>query len=446
MFHAHFLRIVQGSRFLPRILFFLSVSVLVFGFGFAVSEYQKFPYSWIISAKQSISTVVRDAGMITGVKPNQHIRSERPAYASTPARGGQTTGYTAVSGFFDDGMEIRLLDGEGETAHRWPVSYSSIWPNPDHVQPESKRPKTDWNIYFNGIVVGADGSVVFPYHGLIKLGSCGNVVWKNPNRVHHSLEVSPRGTYWAPGQNYGENRTDHLPFRGDYFEHTVVEISADGDVLQEISIMDVLAQNGLMALLSSNNRRFALNPEIDIIHLNDVEELPASMVESFPMFAAGDLLLSLREPNLLIVMDPATRQVKWHQTGPWIQQHDADWQPNGRITVFNNNVDRTPDGSVLGGSNILSVDPSTGETTTLYGAEENQHFYTSIQGDHQILENGNIMITESTAGRVFEVTADGTLIWEFINRYADGEVLLTSDAVRYPAEALDVASWDCAAR
>lgn len=435
---------ITGPTILPRIFFVLSVATLIFAYGVAVGKYKFFPHSLIAFAAQSVSAVFEDIGMSTGIKPTQHIKPEPPNLGKALPDGGQTDGYTLVSGFFDDGMEIRLLDGNGETAHRWPISYSEIWPDPQHVHPDSKRPQSDWNIYFNGILVQPDGSIVFPYHGLIKMDSCGDVDWKVPLMIHHSIEISPRGTFWAPGQHYGVNRRDHLPFKGDYFDQTVVEITADGEVLREFSIMDALKENGLLGLLSANNRPLALNREFDIIHLNDVEEIPAELVESFPMFSAGDILMSLREPNLLVVMDPETQKIKWYQVGPWNQQHDADWQPNGRITVYNNNVDGSTFGSILGGSSILSFNPNTGETTTLYGGTEEQHFYSSIQGDHQILENGNILITESTAGRVFEVTADGTLIWEFINRYAEGEVLLTSDAVRYPTNFLDISSWQCA--
>ena len=36
-------------------------------------------------------------------------------------------------------------------------------------------------------------------------------------------------------------------------------------------------------------------------------------------------------------------------------------------------------------------------------------------GGNQRLPNGNTLITESCSGRVFEITKDGRIVWEFYN-------------------------------
>ena len=59
-------------------------------------------------------------------------------------------------------------------------------------------------------------------------------------------------------------------------------------------------------------------------------------------------------------------------------------------------------------------------------------FYTEIGGKHQILPNGNILISEFTAGRVFEVTSVGEIVWSYINRYDENEVYSISEGTRYP--------------
>lgn len=430
---------------MSKFVFFLSVAVIVFFYGVGVGKYEVFPHRYILQTKQLVDAAIDNFGMLTGTRPTQHLRPVPSNVENSVSGGGETTGYTAVTGFFDDGMEIRLLEGTGDVAHRWPVSFKEIWPNPKHIA-ASRVPKHDWNTFFNGVIVHPDGSVVFPFFGLIKLDKCGDVVWKVASGIHHSVELSPRGTYWTPGSIKIENGRQYYPVRGDYHEHTVVEVSKDGEILREISILKVLKENGMLGLLSANNRHFEVINEKDIIHLNDVEEIPTEFLAQFPNFSAGDLLLSLREPNLVMVMSPESLVVKWHKMGPWNQQHDADWQPDGNITVFDNNFDRTKFGSALGGSNIMSVDPKTDEVSILYGALDGQHFYTEIQGDQQILENGNILIAESRAGRVLEVTSSGLPVWEFVNRYSDDEVLLISDAVRYPADSMDISSWSCPAR
>jgi hypothetical protein len=79
----------------------------------------------------------------------------------------------------------------------------------------------------------------------------------------------------------------------------------------------------------------------------------------------------------------------------------------------------------------------------LYGNQPDQDIYTSIQGDQQVLDNGNVLITESEAGRVIEATPSGKIVWEYINRYSEKEVVLVSDAIRYPPDYLSVEDWLC---
>jgi hypothetical protein len=167
------------------------------------------------------------------------------------------------------------------------------------------------------------------------------------------------------------------------------------------------------------------------------------MAAAFPQFAPGDLLISIRQLNTLMVFDPVTERAKWHQTGPWIAQHDPDFQQNGRITVFSNNNDGTLAGSSLGGSTVIEVDPVTGNAKTLYGGSPGQRMYSNIRGKHQKLANGNLLITESESGRLLEVDGKGEIVWEYVNRYDDKDVALIFEGTRYSEDYFTVADWQC---
>jgi hypothetical protein len=77
------------------------------------------------------------------------------------------------------------------------------------------------------------------------------------------------------------------------------------------------------------------------------------------------------------------------------------------------------------------------------GSVSGEPWYTKIRGKHQHLANGNILITQSMAGRVFEVTEEGRVAWEFINRYDEESVARLNDAIRYPLDYFTVEEWDC---
>ena len=133
--------------------------------------------------------------------------------------------------------------------------------------------------------------------------------------------------------------------------------------------------------------------------------LRPAMAPAFPQFEAGDLLISLRELNLLAVIDPSDGRLLWYRHGPWLKQHDPDFQPDGTITVFDNH-------SGSDASRILRVDPGTNEVEVEFEGSDAVPFYTWQRGKHQVLPNGNILITETERGRIFEVAPDGGLVWE----------------------------------
>jgi transposase InsO family protein len=116
--------------------------------------------------------------------------------------------------------------------------------------------------------------------------------------------------------------------------------------------------------------------------------------------------------------------------GPYIKQHDPHFLPNGRISVYDNRADFA-DGKILGGSRILSIDPVTRKVNTVYQGDARNSFFSNMQGEHQYLPNGNILITEPDAGRIFEVTPSGEVVWSYINRYDEDEVYRVLGGTRY---------------
>ena len=433
---------------LSKLLFCGSLFLGVFGYGLAAGRYELFPFPLVQYAKGSLDQVIAERDTLLGLRPTWLLEAARyEGDGVTRLSAGQAfPGLTLMSGFFDNDLEIRLVRLDGTVANRWPLRFHEIFPDTSHIQPPELVPQTDWNTGVQGARALRDGSVVFNFEGLgtAKLDRCGAVQWTLPRMTHHSVDLSEDGTFWIPGTRYVGGDSPFPVLKPPYDEDTLLHVSADGRVLQEISVLGLLFENDLEAVLFANGRGGVdLPQERNITHLNDIEELTPAMAPHFPQFAAGDLILSLRNYNLVLVVDPRTRKVKWHQTGPWLKQHDPDFEPNGRISVFSNNTDGTDTGALLGGSTIIEIDPRTRATSVEYGHGPNQRLFTKYRGKHQRLPNGNEVIVESHAGRVLEINDRDEIVWEFVNRYDDDSVAIVAGATRYPEGYFARTDWTC---
>ncbi|MCY1128196.1 hypothetical protein OU426_15130 [Frigidibacter sp. RF13] len=289
-----------------------------------------------------------------------------------------------------------LIDQEGITVHSRPIDYSLLVPDGNPTE------------FAHITTMLPDGSLMVNFgngRSMARLDACGKPIWnKNDQVYHHSIEKADDGYWtwaeplWSGGQNQEMVRFD--PETGE----TMETMHLIDDVILESS------QNALALTIPEGFKftRDAREGETkDILHPNDVEALSAAMAPAFPQFRAGDLLISLRNINLVAVIDRRTHRVLWAQHGPWLDQHDPDFQPDGTITVFSNNIDRNR-------STIIQVDPKTGVARDLFeGTETN--FNSFIMGKHQHLPNGNWMITSPIEGRVLEVTAAGEMVREWSN-------------------------------
>jgi hypothetical protein len=73
-------------------------------------------------------------------------------------------------------------------------------------------------------------------------------------------------------------------------------------------------------------------------------------------------------------------------------------------------------------------------------------FFAPFMGNADRLENGNTLVTESPFGRLFEVTPEGTIVWEYViphfaeypdgaaRRYSPGATNSVFKTYRYPRE------------
>ncbi len=167
----------------------------------------------------------------------------------------------------------------------------------------------------------------------------------------------------------------------------------------------------------------------DALHLNDVEVFPAAMEEG--IFSHGDILISLRNINTILVFDPDNLNIKFIKIGGFVRQHDPDFIDGNTISLFdNNNIGPEEFGQQ---SRIIVMDAVSGDVSTYFSGSKSVPFYTDIMGKHQWLANGNLLVTDSENGRAFELNESQEIIWEFVNLLDDGRVGIVEEVQRIPA-------------
>ena len=130
--------------------------------------------------------------------------------------------------------------------------------------------------------------------------------------------------------------------------------------------------------------------------------------------------------------------MEFHSIGPWIRQHDPEFRTDGKISIFNNNAyhyDYVNDQARLDvprETNIMTIDPKTRDVEVVYGSREGQEMFSVVRGSHELLEGGNILISEFDAGRVLEVTPEGEVVWEYVNKVDDATVGEITNSEVYP--------------
>ena len=247
----------EKPRFLESLIP-VAGAVLFFVYGLSVARYHIFPYSVLKFGEESFLEVFAQRGMLTGTRPEEHLSKARyEGNGVTHFDKDQAfPGFTLLSGFFDNGLELRLIRLDGSVVNRWPARFHDLIRDTSHIQPQDRVPRTDWNTAVLGAMAFPDGSILFNFEegGLVKLDRCGAVQWTLPRMVHHSIDRAEEGGFWIPSIRYISRDSPFPLLIPPYKEETLMKVSSDGKVLQEISVPRLLFENNLTALLFANGQ------------------------------------------------------------------------------------------------------------------------------------------------------------------------------------------------
>jgi hypothetical protein len=331
---------------------------------------------------------------------------------------------------------LKLINKKGKVLHEWRI-------NPTKLSPKISTPK---NFAGPGAVhLFENGDILTPLgkEELARLDACGNIVWRLPLWAHHSIHQAEDGSLWVLGKEKNENTSHSGIQRFDEVEEDIiVHLSLDGKIKKKISVLDILWKNDLHRYIFKMSED-GVRPT-DLTHANDVEPLPVDMADEYPKLDVGDVAISLRRPDLVVVFDPKSRKVKWYKQDELIGQHDPDFIGGGWIGVFDNNTDGTKRGKALGGSRVVAFNVNDGSEKVLFQSKGPDTFYTPFGGWWQTLKNENMLLVESKAGRVVEVDQNGDIVWEWIHEsYREDFVPQVSYAKQHQITTTQIGSWPC---
>lgn len=326
--------------------------------------------------------------------------------------------------------EAYLVDMDGNVVHKW-ASFEST------------------SDYWFAVEFCSNGDLLVAVFEkmLVRLDWDSNVLWTQKLRAHHSVTVDENGMIYALAREDDLVYWKCVPF--PIVNDFVAIVSPDGKVKKKLYLYELLEENfGFWSVIDiyrndwsqarflervckgDRTRGFiqplsvapiiyrklttdwclAQDSPFDILHTNNVEVLEQE-VEGLCM--KNDLLVSVRELDLIGILNQDKGRFVWTWgPGELDRQHSPCLLTNGNLLVFDNGPHR-------GFSRIIELNPQTGRIVWQYRSDPPMDFYSYIQGFCQRLPNGNTLITENMKGRVFEVTKEGDVVWEFYEPNVD---------------------------
>jgi hypothetical protein len=416
-------------------LFVASLCLAFFGYGVGTVHFRFFPFTILQNAHRAWNALseVHDDNEQFGVKdPNGLMAPSVQRYSAAAGEellliaGGDTFVMEHDPAHF---CLAWIADRQGKTKHVWHFD-PAIWADLEKVAvPPGKTPKIyPFGVHLypdGGLLVSFQGYNTFPFAiGLARFDRDSNLLWKRELLNHHWFSVAPDGRIYAPALRpvdspvaVGETRFSVSSPDGKVLQDVVMVLDADGNVLDEIPVLDALIKSGWMGLLQTQAGMTGQKPDdehfvlatSDPTHLNAVEVVDAQLAARHPRLAEGDLLVSMRHTNAIGIIDVRTRLFKWMSAGATVQQHSPRDNRGGP--------------AVSGGSQLVLIDLETQLPKVVFPRSSVSlpgEFYTSTCGHIDLArtsggDSGRALVTLYGGQKLWEISLEsGEVLWEYI--------------------------------
>ena len=300
------------------------------------------------------------------------------------------------------GGRVYLIDLGGNVIHTWQMPYP-----PGNSGYLTER----GTLFYNGKTTEDSKRFISgqPWKGgaALEIDWNGRVLWEVQQPDHHHDGIRLRNGNvlllclaklpqdLVPKVKGGRPGTEH---NGEMYADYLVEMTTDGRVVWEWRTWEHLDPETDCIMAVQDQRE-------EWTHGNGVAELPN-----------GDIVLSFRNISTVIIIDRKTGKISWKLGAPPLSgQHAPMPLPNGNLLLFDNGPHRLD--HTMPFSRIIEVDLPTKQIVWKYQEKRESDFFSPRISNAQRLPNGNTLICEGDFGRLFEVTLDGELVWEFVNPY-----------------------------
>ncbi len=278
--------------------------------------------------------------------------------------------------------KAHLIDMKGNDVHTWEYKQGGTWHYSEMLP--------------NGNLLAIIKDVM-----ILELDWDSKLVWKADITAHHDFQRLPNGATLVLCREYPMNpKIFPTKLKSDWYviltprNESVWEWHFDRHVDEIAALVPVKLPS----------------PVQDWAHSNTVEALPETPLSKRDQrFRKGNILFSCRNIDTVGVIDREKKKVVWAWgPGHLDRQHMPTMLPNGHILIYDNGTHRKY-------TRIIEFDPLTEKIVWEYKADPPRSFFSPTRGSNQRLPNGNTFVAESDSGRLFEVTPDGEIVWEFLN-------------------------------
>ncbi len=312
----------------------------------------------------------------------------------------------------------RLIDERGKVVREWSDPGGRHWDNIELL------PNGDL------ITTGADPADVSGIRDearyAMRLTWDGQVVWKKYLLCHHDIAAAPNDELIT--LTFQRRKEPSIHKQIDLRDDMITRLTRDGDEIESLSLWDTLSPaQEIYPFSKTRPTSMGGRKWVDLFHCNSVEWMDdPALAEKDPLYQSSNVLFCSRHQSRVAIIDMEARKPVWawgvdELDGP----HDATVLDNGNVMIFDNGLTR-------GWSRVVEVDPLTNEIVWQYYNERDRQaaekatglvartndkdraFYTKSKGSNQRLANGNTLICNSDQGEIFEVTADGDVVWRYV--------------------------------